>query len=252
MPARRSTSSAASTSASPSPGKRARGGGGGGGGGGENPWLDKDVVSTDPVTREALQVLYDLADEFKAAVETKKPLQHVLAGRVVALCFLEPSTRTCTSFSAAVQRLGGSVVQVNASESSVAKGESLADTVRTLESYADAVVLRHAKLGSAAEAAAVMRKPLINAGDGVGEHPTQALLDLYTILREPLSSAVLDAVAKAPESVSTPAATPRPPATYAACLVAVPRIRSRVVRCLILSSGVRAPCTPSFPVAYTR
>jgi aspartate carbamoyltransferase len=82
-----------------------------------------------------------------------------------------------------VQRLGGSVVNITSETSSVAKGETLGDTVRTLESYADAVVLRHPRLGSAAEAASVMRKPLLNAGDGAGEHPTQALLDLYTVLR---------------------------------------------------------------------
>ena len=156
-----------------------------------NEWLDADVTSTAGATRAALESLYALADAMGAATRARRPLAHVLAGRVVALCFLEPSTRTCTSFSAAAQRLGASVVQVNASDSSVAKGETLADTVRTLESYADAVVLRHPRLGAAAEAAAAMRKPLVNAGDGAGEHPTQALLDLYTILREPASERVL-------------------------------------------------------------
>jgi aspartate carbamoyltransferase len=91
-------------------------------------------------------------------------------------------------------RLGGSVITVNESSSSVAKGETLADTVRCLECYADILVLRHPKAGAAAEAAAVMKKPLLNAGDGVGEHPTQALLDLYTIVAELSSDPVASVV----------------------------------------------------------
>jgi carbamoyl-phosphate synthase/aspartate carbamoyltransferase/dihydroorotase len=91
-------------------------------------------------------------------------------------------------------RLGGSVMCVNESSSSVAKGETLEDTARCLECYADVIVLRHPRAGAAAEAAAVMKKPLLNAGDGVGEHPTQALLDLYTIVaelaNEPVASVV--------------------------------------------------------------
>jgi len=117
-----------------------------------------------------------------------------LKGKVLASVFYEPSTRTNCSFQTAMLRLGGSVISVNESSSSVAKGETLEDTVRCLECYADVLVLRHPRAGAAAEAATVMRKPLLNAGDGVGEHPTQALLDLYTIVaelsNEPVASVV--------------------------------------------------------------
>merc|ERR1719221_1653272 len=107
-----------------------------------------------------------------------------LKGKVLATVFYEPSTRTNCSFQAAMLRLGGSVITVNESSSSAAKGETLGDTVRCLECYCDAVVLRHPRAGAAATAAGAMSKPLLNAGDGVGEHPTQALLDLYTIIDE--------------------------------------------------------------------
>lgn len=107
-----------------------------------------------------------------------------LKGKVLATVFYEPSTRTNCSFQAAMLRLGGNVIAVNESSSSAVKGETLSDTMRCLECYCDAVVLRHPRAGAAAEAAAAMKKPLLNAGDGVGEHPSQALLDLYTIINE--------------------------------------------------------------------
>jgi aspartate carbamoyltransferase len=98
--------------------------------------------------------------------------------------FYEPSTRTSSSFAAAMQRLGGSVLQISESTSSAAKGETLADSARAVASYADAVVLRHPVVGSAAVASTACDVPVLNAGDGVGEHPTQALLDVYTIAAE--------------------------------------------------------------------
>jgi aspartate carbamoyltransferase catalytic subunit len=106
--------------------------------------------------------------------------------RVMATLFYEPSTRTRFSFETAMHRLGGRVVSTeNAAEfSSVAKGETLEDTIRILNGYADVIVLRHYEVGAARRAAAVSRIPIINAGDGAGQHPTQALLDLYTILKE--------------------------------------------------------------------
>jgi carbamoyl-phosphate synthase/aspartate carbamoyltransferase/dihydroorotase len=107
-----------------------------------------------------------------------------LRGKVLTTVFYEPSTRTNCSFQAAMLRQGGTVFTVNESSSSATKGETLSDTVRCLECYSDVIVLRHPRSGAAAEAAAAMSKPLLNAGDGVGEHPTQALLDLYTILDE--------------------------------------------------------------------
>ena len=109
----------------------------------------------------------------------------LLKGHVLACVFYEPSTRTSSSFIAAMSRLGGSVIPINEVRfSSVTKGESLPDTIRTLESYADVIVLRHPDVGASQVAAEYARKPIINAGDGVGEHPTQALLDLYTIRSE--------------------------------------------------------------------
>mmetsp|Transcript_102174 Transcript_102174/g.181458 ORF Transcript_102174/g.181458 Transcript_102174/m.181458 type:complete len:368 (-) Transcript_102174:92-1195(-) len=118
-----------------------------------------------------------------------------LKGKVLASVFYEPSTRTNCSFQAAMLRLGGQVISVNESSSSVAKGETLSDTVRCLECYCDVLVLRHPKAGAASEAAAAMSKPLLNAGDGVGEHPSQALLDLYTIVDELSASSAASAAA---------------------------------------------------------
>jgi aspartate carbamoyltransferase len=109
----------------------------------------------------------------------------LLKGKILANLFYEPSTRTSSSFTAAMERLGGSVIPINEVKySSVSKGESLADTVRTLECYTDVIVLRHPEVGSAAIAAKAATKPVINAGDGIGEHPTQALLDAFTIHEE--------------------------------------------------------------------
>jgi aspartate carbamoyltransferase catalytic subunit len=105
-----------------------------------------------------------------------------LDGRLLGLCFFEPSTRTRMSFETAAKRLGGGVVDMGSVESSsVKKGETLADTVRVIEGYADAIVLRHPSQGAAKLASEFVDVPLINAGDGAGHHPTQTLLDLYTI-----------------------------------------------------------------------
>jgi aspartate carbamoyltransferase catalytic subunit len=127
-------------------------------------------------------------------IETTQEMEQVVSsggtsqfrGRIMATLFYEPSTRTRFSFETAMQRLGGSVISTeNAAEfSSVAKGETLEDTVRILNGYADVLVLRHYEVGSAKRAASVSRIPVINAGDGAGQHPTQALLDLYTIHKE--------------------------------------------------------------------
>lgn len=100
----------------------------------------------------------------------------LLKGKVLANVFYEPSTRTSSSFQAAMLRLGGTVISVNESSSSVVKGESLPDTIRTLECYSDIIVLRHPHAGSAQLAASHARVPIINAGDGIGEHPTQVRL----------------------------------------------------------------------------
>jgi len=108
-----------------------------------------------------------------------------LRGKLLANLFYEASTRTSSSFFAAMTRLGGKVLPINdVTFSSVSKGEILEDTIRTLACYTDLIVLRHPEKGAAERAAAVSPVPIVNAGDGVGEHPTQALLDLYTILAE--------------------------------------------------------------------
>ncbi len=113
-------------------------------------------------------------------------LPELLKGKIVASVFFEPSTRTRLSFETAVLRLGGQIITVeNAAESSSAfKGETIEDTARMLSSYADAIVMRHPKIGSAEAAAKVATKPVLNAGDGANQHPSQGFLDLYTIQKE--------------------------------------------------------------------
>ena len=120
------------------------------------------------------------------AFETGAVARGWLDGVILAALFYEPSTRTRFSFEAAMHRLGGQVLSADnaAKASSAAKGESLEDAIRVVSGYADAIVLRHSEIGSAARAAQVASVPVINAGDGAGHHPTQALLDLYTIRKE--------------------------------------------------------------------
>lgn len=131
-----------------------------------------------------------MADIFAVAREMEEVVQHygsnILSRRVMATLFYEPSTRTRLSFESAMRRLGGSVLTTeNAREfSSAAKGETLEDTIRVVAGYADVIVMRHFESGASKRAAAVSRVPIINAGDGTGQHPTQALLDVYTIQRE--------------------------------------------------------------------
>lgn len=148
------------------------------------PWYGKDILSVKQFNREDLEYIFAVAHEMRVMVERVGTFD-LLKGKILANLFYEPSTRTSSSFTAAMERLGGSVIPINEVRySSVAKGESLPDTVRTLECYADVIVLRHPEVGSAAIAAQAARKPVINAGDGIGEHPTQALLDAFTIREE--------------------------------------------------------------------
>jgi aspartate carbamoyltransferase catalytic subunit len=141
----------------------------------------QDIISVRQFTRDNLDYIFGVADEMRAVVR-RVGSTDLLKGHVLACVFYEPSTRTSSSFIAAMSRMGGSVIPINEVRySSVTKGESLPDTIRTLESYADVIVLRHPEIGASEVAAKYARKPIINAGDGVGEHPTQALLDLYTI-----------------------------------------------------------------------
>ena len=138
------------------------------------------VLSASQFDRPLLDSLFSRA----AALEGTRG--HSLAGRIMATLFYEPSTRTRLSFESAMLRLGGTVLGTEAAHvfSSAMKGETLEDTIRMVTAYADVIVLRHDQEGAAERAAAVAGVPVINAGDGPGEHPTQSLLDLFTINRE--------------------------------------------------------------------
>ncbi|XP_003739459.1 CAD protein [Galendromus occidentalis] len=144
----------------------------------------RNILSADMFTRDQLHAIFNLAQKYSMSVHKGKTLNDVLQGKVMASVFYEASTRTSASFAAAMQRLGGSVISIDNATSSAQKGESLEDTVAITSSYSDIVVLRHPQPGSVSRAAKFSRRPVINAGDGVGEHPTQALLDVFTIREE--------------------------------------------------------------------
>jgi aspartate carbamoyltransferase catalytic subunit len=151
---------------------------------GDGRFYGQHILAVSQFNRSDLDYIFAVAQEMRTMVERVGTFD-LLKGKILANLFYEPSTRTFASFTAAMERLGGSVIPINEVRySSVAKGESLPDTVRTLECYSDVIVLRHPETGAAATAARYLRKPLINAGDGTGEHPTQALLDLFTIQEE--------------------------------------------------------------------
>jgi carbamoyl-phosphate synthase/aspartate carbamoyltransferase/dihydroorotase/carbamoyl-phosphate synthase/aspartate carbamoyltransferase len=144
-----------------------------------------DILSVSQFDAEKLEYIFTRAREMREMVRRVGGTD-LLKGRVLACIFYEPSTRTSASFIAAMERLGGGVIPITQGVqfSSVSKGETLADTMRVLEQYADVIVLRHPDIGSAQLAADYASVPIINAGDGPGEHPTQALLDLFTIREE--------------------------------------------------------------------
>lgn len=141
----------------------------------------KHFVESQQLDKETIFEIFNTADKFKNGETTD-----ILKGKVLATLFYEPSTRTRLSFEAAMLKLGGSVISTeNAKEfSSAVKGETIEDSVRVVSSYADAIVMRHYEEGSAKIASSISNVPVINAGDGKGQHPTQALLDLYTIYKE--------------------------------------------------------------------
>lgn len=148
------------------------------------PFYGKDVVSVKQFSKQDLIYIFGVAHEMREMVARVGTFD-LLKGKILANLFYEPSTRTSSSFTSAMERLGGSVIPINeVSYSSVSKGESLPDTIRTMECYVDVIVLRHPEVGASNQAAKYASKPIINAGDGTGEHPTQALLDLYTIFEE--------------------------------------------------------------------
>lgn len=139
----------------------------------------KSLVSINDYSKEEILEILELAKSFE-----KNPNQKLLDGVVVGVLFFEPSTRTRLSFEAAIQRMGGRVIGFSdSSNSSVQKGESLKDTIQTVNQYADLIIMRHPVEGSARYASEVSTVPIINAGDGANQHPTQCLLDLYTILQ---------------------------------------------------------------------
>ncbi len=151
----------------------------------QNGLYRQDILSVNQFNRELLAYIFARAEEMESMVQTSGTCD-LLKGYTLACVFYEPSTRTSSSFIAAMARLGGKVIPITEGiqYSSVSKGESLIDSMLTLEQYCDVIVLRHPEIGSAAQAAKYAHVPVINAGDGAGEHPTQALLDLFTIRKE--------------------------------------------------------------------
>lgn len=148
----------------------------------KNGFQSKDILSVDQFSKEDLTFLFRKSTAMKKIVRAGKKSK-ILQGKIMTALFYEPSSRTFGSFISAMQRLGGGIIPLQGmTYSSVAKGETLEDTIRTFECYSDIIVIRHPEVGSAKRAALVSTVPIINAGDGVGEHPTQALLDLFTIL----------------------------------------------------------------------
>jgi aspartate carbamoyltransferase catalytic subunit len=142
----------------------------------------RDIISIEDFTREEVDYLLKVS---KTMEPTAKKTSDILKGKILATLFFEPSTRTRLSFEAAMHKLGGTTIGIAEVESaSIKKGENLADTVRTVENYADVIALRHPLDGAAKLAAEFSKIPVINGGSGSEEHPTQALLDLYTVQKE--------------------------------------------------------------------
>jgi len=145
-------------------------------------WRNRDVISARDFTRPELEELFETARYME---KYSKGRLDVMRGKIMAVAFFEPSTRTRLSFEVAMKRLGGDVVGFWGAEgTSVEKGETLADTIRMLDAYSDVIVIRHRYEGAAKLAAEVAESPIINGGDGAFNHPTQAMLDVYTIWRE--------------------------------------------------------------------
>jgi len=147
-------------------------------------WKGMDIVSIRDFSREQIEHVLKLADKM-VPVAKGEERSVLLEGHVLGSLFYEPSTRTRLSFECAMTRLGGRTLGFDEPKgSSVAKGETLADTIRMVDSYCDVIVLRHPQEGAARLAAHFANKPVINAGDGAGQHPTQTMLDLFTMRKE--------------------------------------------------------------------
>ena len=142
-----------------------------------NPLFNRDLISINDLDLHDINAILALAKQYK-----EQGVSEALSGKIIANCFFEPSTRTRLSFESAALRLGAKTIGFASDESlSVRKGETLADTMRVVSAYADLIVLRHPQEGAAALVADQVACPVINAGDGANQHPTQALLDLFTI-----------------------------------------------------------------------
>ena len=144
----------------------------------------RHVIESQQFDLESLEAIFSMSEEMEQIVQHYG--SNILNRRVMATLFYEPSTRTRLSFESAMARLGGTVLTTESAQefSSAAKGETLEDTIRVVAGYADVIVLRHFESGASQQAAEVAGIPVINAGDGTGQHPTQSLLDMYTIRRE--------------------------------------------------------------------
>ncbi|HDQ13777.1 MAG TPA: aspartate carbamoyltransferase [Sediminispirochaeta sp.] len=144
----------------------------------------RDILSTADLTKEDFLEIMEVTGKMEELVK-KESVSDLLSDKIIAVLFMEPSTRTRLSFETAVHRLGARPITVSsAASSSAAKGESLADTAKTVDGYVDAIVVRQPLKGGAKIMADAAKAPVINGGDGAGQHPTQALLDMYTILNE--------------------------------------------------------------------
>ncbi len=148
----------------------------------------KHIISTRDFSKAELDFILNRAEELESyAIRGAGQESELLKGKILANLFYEPSTRTRLSFEVAMKRLGGEVVNLSSPEaSSAAKGENLVDTIKVVSGYCDIIALRHPKEGASRMAASFSSVPIINAGDGAGQHPTQTLLDLYTIRKENL------------------------------------------------------------------
>lgn len=144
----------------------------------------RHLISIDDLNKDDIIYILDRAEDFEDIAKGERSSK-ILEGKILANLFFEPSTRTRMSFEVAMKRLGGDVINMTAQEaSSIAKGETLADTIRVVSGYSDAIVIRHPLEGAARFAAENSEVPVINGGDGAGQHPTQTLLDLYTVRKE--------------------------------------------------------------------
>ena len=141
----------------------------------------KSYISIDELSAKTINEIFEYTDKIRIMLFSKT--SKILAGKLITLLFFEPSSRTFSSFSAAIKKLGGMTIEYQnpLQTSSSIKGETLEDTMKVFESYSDAIVMRHFEKGTLLRAAHAVKIPVINAGDGIGEHPTQALLDAYTI-----------------------------------------------------------------------